>query len=126
MEDAGLVDIAPTILLPTWNNQRVGCDNICKRLDRFLLSFDFLDCDFHFRQWIGFGGDSDRNPMFMQVLNKDSRPRSPFKFNASWLEDEDFVSLLKSTWIGFFDNLEISPAAHFALNLKKIKDASIS
>ena len=67
----------------------------------------------------------DHNLVFTQVLNKDSRPRSPFKLNASWLEDEDFVSLLKSSWTGFSDNLEISPATHFALNLKKIKDVSI-
>ena len=59
-------------------------------------------------------------------MTKDSRPRNPFKFNASWLEDEDFVSLLKSTWTGFSDKLEISPAAHFTLNLKKIKEVSIS
>ena len=126
MEDASLVDIAPTILLPTWNNQRVGCENIYKRLARFLLSSGFLDLHLHFRQWIGSGGDSDHNPDFMQFLTKESRPRSPFKFNASWLEDEDFVALLKSTWIGFSDNLEISPAAHFTSNLNKIKEVSIS
>ena len=102
------------------------CENICKRLDRFLLSTDFLDCDLHFRQWVGRGGDSDHNPVFMQILNKDARPRSPFKFNANWLKNEEFVTLLKSSWIGFSDNLELSPAAHFASNLKKIKDVSIS
>ena len=83
MEDAVLVDIVPTILLPTWTNRRVGCENICKRLDRFLLSTDFLDCDLHFWQWVGCGGDSDHNPVFMQILNKDTRPRSPFKSNAN-------------------------------------------
>ena len=44
----GLVDIAPTILLPTWSNRRVGCDNIFKRLDRLLVSADLLDLDLHF------------------------------------------------------------------------------
>ena len=75
----------------------------------------------HFRQWIGSGGDLDHNSVFMQLLSKDSRPHSPFKFNAFWLEDEDFVSLLKSSWTVFSDNLELSHVSHFALNLKKIK-----
>ena len=26
----GLVDIEPSVVLPTWNNRRVGCENICK------------------------------------------------------------------------------------------------
>ena len=62
----------------------------------------------------------------MHLLFKDPRPRSPFKFNAFWLEDEDFVSLLKSSWTVFSDNLELSLGAHFALNLKKLKEVSIS
>ena len=75
----------------------------------------------HFKQWIGSGGDSDHNPLFMQLLYKYPRPRSPFKFNAFWLEDEYFVSLLKSSWTFFSDNLELSHAALFASNLKKFK-----
>ena len=97
MDGFGLLDIAQSVLLPTWSNHRVGCQNICKRLDRFLLSSDFLDYDLHLRQWIGSGGDSDHNPVFMQVMSNDIRLGSPFKFNATWLEDEDFVSLLKYT-----------------------------
>ena len=64
--------------------------------------------------------------VFLEVRGHVKKPPAPFKFNATWLEDEDFVSLLKSTWIGFSDNLELSPATHFASNLKKIKDVSIS
>ena len=102
MEVAGLVDIVPTILLPTWTNRRVGRENICKGLYRLLLSTDFMDCDLHFQQWVGCGGESDHNPVFMQILNKDVRPRSPFKFNANWLKNEEFVTLFKIFLDWFF------------------------
>ena len=52
--------------------------------------------------------------------------RSPFKFNAHWLENAEFVNLLKGSWEVFNDNLQLSPACHFASNLKRIKDVSIS
>ena len=55
----GLVDIALSVIVPTWSNRRVGIDNISKRLDRLLVLADLLDLDLHFRQWVGCGGDSD-------------------------------------------------------------------
>ena len=50
LDGFGLVDIDPTVLLPTWSNKRVGIDNICKQLDRLLVSTDRLDLELHFRQ----------------------------------------------------------------------------
>ena len=52
MDVHGLVDINPSVLLPTWTNRRVGVENICKRLDRLLISNDFLDCDLQIRQYV--------------------------------------------------------------------------
>ena len=98
MDGFGLVDLVPSIILPTWSNRRVGCENICKRLDRLLISIDLLDSNLHFRQWVGCGGDSNHQRVLLQVLNDDIKPRSPFKFNANWLENDDFVSLLKDSW----------------------------
>ena len=49
LENYDLVDVVPSVMLPTWNNRIVGADNICKRLDRFLLSVDLLDFDYFFR-----------------------------------------------------------------------------
>ena len=46
----GLVDAVPHVLAPTWSNRRVGTENICKRLDRLLISVDFLDLYLHLRQ----------------------------------------------------------------------------
>ena len=50
MENFGLVDIDPSVMLPTWSNRRVGDDSICKRLDRLLVLVDLLAHDFLFRQ----------------------------------------------------------------------------
>ena len=50
MENFGLVDIDPSVMLSTWSNIRVGDDSICKRLDRLLVSADLLDHDYLFRQ----------------------------------------------------------------------------
>ena len=51
--------------------------------------------------------------------------RSPFKL-AHWLDNDDLVNLLKEYWVVYYDNLHVSPASHFASNLKRIKDVSIS
>ena len=47
LDGFGIVDIATTVLVPTWSNRRVGSENISKRLDRLLVSTDFLDLDLH-------------------------------------------------------------------------------
>ena len=68
----GLIDIAPMALIPTWSNRRIGFDSICKRLDRLLLSMDFLDRDFILKQWIGLGGNLDHQPVFLQISSSTS------------------------------------------------------
>ena len=65
LEGMGLVDINPMVSIPTWSNRRVGFESSCKRLDRLLLSVDFLDSDFLLKQWIGCGGDSDHQPVYL-------------------------------------------------------------
>ena len=117
MENFGLVDIDPSVMLPTRSNRRVGDDSICKRLDRLLGFADLLDHDYLFCQWVGCGGDSDHNPIFLQVLNKGLKDRSPFKFNDHWLTDENLVCLLKDTWVVYNDNLFESPTSQFSTNL---------
>ena len=48
LETHGLVDIIPTVMVPTWTNRRTGNENICKILDRFLLSVDMLDFEYFY------------------------------------------------------------------------------
>ena len=105
LEDFGLVDVAPSVMLPTWNNRRVGDENICKRLDRILLSADMLDLDYFYRQWVGSGGESDHHLFFFQISNRGAQLKTPFKFNPHWLENEDLVNTLKASWVVYDDNL---------------------
>ena len=126
LENYGLVDIIPSVMLHTWTNRRVGTENISKRLDRFLLSTDMLDFDYFYSQWVGSGGDFDHQPVFLQILNRGIKLKSPFKFNPHWLENDELVKSLIETWVAFSDNLHVSPATHFASNLKRIKDLSIA
>ena len=91
-----------------------------------MVSADFLDIDLHFCQWIGCGRDYDHHPIFLQILSNNPKPRSPFKFNACWLLNEDFVDLLKASWNVYVDNPLVSVVSHFVANLKTIKEVSIA
>ena len=113
MDDHGLVDIAPNVILPTWTNRRVGSDNICKRLDRLMISADLLDHELCFRQWVGCGGDLDHHPVFLQVLGNDKKLHTPFKFNPHWLGNEDLFNLMKNTWKVYDENFVLPPVAQF-------------
>ena len=93
----GLVDIVPNVILPTWTNRRVGRDNMCKRLDRLVVSVDLQEFELCFRQWVGCGGYSDHHSVFLQILGHDKKLHSPFKFNPHWMDHEDLFILLKNT-----------------------------
>ena len=99
------MDVAPSVMMPTWNNRRVGDGNIFKRLDRFLLSSDMLDIEFFYGQWVGSGGESDHHPVFFQISNRGAQLKTPFKFNPHWLENEDLVNTLTASWVVYDDNL---------------------
>ena len=75
---------------------------------------------------MGYGGVSNHQPVFLQVANNDTIPRSPFKFNANWLENDALVTLLKASWKVFDVNSGLSFATQFASNLKIIKEVSIT
>ena len=89
--------------------RKVGSESICKRLDRLLLLVDFLDSDFFLKQWIRCGGDSDHQPVYLQISSCTSKAHCPFKFNACWLENNELVDLLKISWVIFDALSKISP-----------------
>jgi hypothetical protein len=43
LDQAGLVDVEPQKVTPTWCNRWVGPDQVAKRLDKFLLIEDLLE-----------------------------------------------------------------------------------
>ena len=111
LEGLGLIDITPLDSIPNWSNRRIGPKSICKRVDKLLLSTDFLDSDFLLKQWIGCGGDCDHQPIFLQILSSTTKAHCPFKFNSCWLENNELVALLKYSWIVVDAMSEVSPAS---------------
>ena len=78
LDSLGFVYINPLVSIPTWSNRRVGYESICKRLDRLLVSTNFLDCDFLLKQWIGCGGVSDHQPVYLQISSRSPKAHCPF------------------------------------------------
>ena len=85
-----------------------------------------MDNGFLLKQWIGCGRDSDHQPVYLQILSGNPKAHCPFKFNARWLENDDLVSLLKASWVVYEASSEVSLAYEFAVNLKRLKEVSIS
>jgi hypothetical protein len=100
---------------------RTGDARVEKILDHFLVHESLLNSPLQLKQWIGSGGDSDHYPIWLELNSGPKKPASPFKFNANWIEDEDFQSLVKINW-KIYDPADGSPAAvHFVENLKRLK-----
>jgi hypothetical protein len=97
----------------------MGDDHIAKRLDRFLISAHLVEEPLLLRQWVGSGGESDHDPIFMEVAVNTRKPTSPFKFNSAWMKEEEFINLVKETWIPL--NQDERETVQFARNLKTLK-----
>jgi hypothetical protein len=125
LSSSGLLDITPRKLLPTWRNMRSGEARVEKHIDRFLVAETLLEEAFQVRQWIGAGGISDHCPLWLVLEGGPKKPPSPFKFNATWLEDESFRDLVKKHWRPFDSRTGTPAGVHFAKNLKTIKALTI-
>jgi hypothetical protein len=117
----GLVDLVPPKITPTWKNKRLEKEYIAKRLDRFLLSRYILDSTLMCKQWVGSGGDSDHHPIFLKVVPQPKKPTSPFKFNSSWLKDDEFIALVKEVWTPIDSSIGMQATIQMTTNLKRLK-----
>jgi hypothetical protein len=93
-----LVDVKPAKLTPTWRNGRSGQDAISRRLDRVLVSDQLLSVAGNFRSWVESPFVSDHAPIYFQMEQCPVYKSFPFKFNASWLNEKDYVDLILKTW----------------------------
>jgi hypothetical protein len=73
------------------------------------------------RQWVGSGGDSDHHPIFLEVVPQPKKPASPFKFNSSWLKDDEFIALVKEVWTPIDSSIGTRAVIQMATNLKRLK-----
>jgi hypothetical protein len=95
IHSSGLVDVQPTKLTPTWRNGRAGSAGIEKRLDRFLLDDSLLSSSSKIRSWVINSTISNHNLIFLQLDSFSQKSPPPFKFNTTWIKDQDFSSLIK-------------------------------
>lgn len=74
-----------------------------------------------FQQWIGSRGDSEHHPIFLELKGGSKKPGNPFKFNPCWLNEDNYIKLIKEKWVPL-DQLSLQSVAHqFMENLKKVK-----
>jgi hypothetical protein len=121
INEHGLIYIAPLNILPSWRNQRSGDAQVAKRLNRFLVSKYLLDLPLHLWEWVGCGGVYDHSPICIELVWGPKNPSSPFKFNATWLADEEFHNFVKENWVSFDQRSSILTAIQFVKNFKCIK-----
>jgi hypothetical protein len=122
----GLVDVEPLKLLPTWRNGRGGQDYIAKRLDRFLISEDLALSGFRYRTWVCNLKISDHMLVILHLEQDKGKVCYPFKFNYVWLEEPEFVNLVRSNWIGLLGTEILNPMDSLVKNLKILKSLVIN
>eukprot|EP00253_Pinus_taeda_P001601 PITA_01601 len=121
-----LIDVNLIKLKPTWRNRRVGEARVAKRLDRFLINEDLSTMIPIFQQWVEEGGPSDHSPIYLDLSKSPPKPPTPFKFNASWLQESSSNMLFKETWIHSDSRSTEDRGFLFTENLKRLKKATIT
>eukprot|EP00253_Pinus_taeda_P027637 PITA_27637 len=126
LEQADFVDVPMHQPMPTWRNRRVGEAALARRLDRFLLKGPLVQELHHYKQWVGSGGISDHSPIHLEILGPLAKPKAPFKFNHTWLKDQNFTKLVSDFWQTHPINREASLARGFCKNLSELKHIVIN
>jgi hypothetical protein len=102
MEKHHLVDIEPVKLVPTWHNFRIDKEEVAKRLDCFMAIEAFMAVGLLMNSMA-----STRKKLAIKRLLLNLNPDvvliqktlcSGEKAKGLWLEEEDFISLVKETW----------------------------
>jgi len=96
IHESCLIDLRPTVLGPTWRNERVSVHGISKRLDRFLMADSLTHVFQKFRVWHVNSVISDHLPVCLQLDLGDEKVVFPFKYNHHWNDLPDFQSLVQS------------------------------
>jgi hypothetical protein len=122
---AGLVDVLPCQLKPTWRNGHLGSEGISKCLDRFLVAENLLEGVCRFRSWVLNANFTDHNPVCLQIVGNVNKHKTPFKFNHAWLLEPDFNFLVRSKWRDMEDWQEPSTMNTLVAKLKGLKEVVI-
>jgi len=94
----GLVDIETVNGWFTWNNRRTGGHSIASRLDRFLISENYLVNNGDINASVLPAAGSDHWPVCLRWGVGGKSGRKPFRFEAFWLTHPDISSLITTWW----------------------------
>jgi hypothetical protein len=70
-------------------------------------------------------GECNHFPILLELDCARKRLTSALKFNLGWLEEEDFVGLIKDPYIPCDESLTKSTSIQFESNIKKVKHDTI-
>lgn len=90
LDHAHLLDIPINRPLPTWRNIRLDC---------FTLKTPMLQRLSHYTQWVRSGGISDHLHIYLEISGPPIKPKAPFKFNSTWLQDPSYSKLITDFWL---------------------------
>jgi hypothetical protein len=96
-------------------------DYIAKRLDQFFLSEDLVMSWIRYRNWVCNSNISDNMPVILHVENEIRKVCYPFKFNSVWIEEPEFVDLVRENWNGLLGNEILNPMDALAKKLRILK-----
>ena len=99
----------------------MGDEGICKRLDRFLLSFNLVNLLSSHRVWAHHSGVSDHYPVLFEWIDHHVSCSLPFKFNHSWLANKDFVKMIRSEWSLFSSVNPVDAMEDLSVKLRLLK-----
>lgn len=92
-----------------------------KRLDSFLLAEKLTENISRFRSWILRSSIYDHKPICLQLDGVPYVPRYPFKFNHSWVRDEYFCQLVRSSWRDIYIPRNANAMDRFGYKVKGLK-----
>lgn len=70
-------------------------------------------------------GISDHKPICLRLGGVIVLSRFPFKFNNSWLEEDEFCCLMKNTWFSLSDSEGDSSMTNRVQKLKSLKNVVV-
>eukprot|EP00253_Pinus_taeda_P010491 PITA_10491 len=116
LQDHDLVDIRPKNRRYTWSNRRIGTGNIMERLDRFLVSIDYLSTFSIGYSSILNVSASDHYPITLNLQNHYPLGPIPFKYSAVWNRSPAAKEVVQAAWI---HHVEGSPNHIWETKLKR-------
>ena len=93
-----------------------------KRLDHFVLKESLVDVSTSYKSWVLHNNIYDHFPV---ALHLDVNPLDtfrPFKFDHSWLKNEDFCHMIRAFWANIICPRNLNVMDIFIFKLKALKE----